>query len=62
MPSHSTIDPIAMRAMRSAASRVLPAAIATQVWRAAGGPSRYQAWPAPQCGQATEVETSAWKT
>jgi hypothetical protein len=20
----------------------------------------YQAWPVPQCGQQTEVETSAW--
>jgi hypothetical protein len=24
--------------------------------------ARYQAWPVPQCGQATVVETSAWKT
>jgi hypothetical protein len=25
-------------------------------------PGRYQAWPVPQCGQRTEVVTSALKT
>jgi hypothetical protein len=28
----------------------------------ADGPAGvYQAWPVPQCGHATEVETAAWK-
>jgi hypothetical protein len=26
------------------------------------GSLRYQAWPVPQCGHETEVDTGAWNT
>ena len=52
-----------MRAISSAARSRRPTTIVGQYSRLPQSEALfYQAWPVPQCGQATEVETSASKT